>query len=294
MKYIKRTCTAGDVIDVQKTYSPRYGRSLQKAGKTGKSREAVKRYNEKVAIRQAARYLNGNFVPGDLFVTWTYRRGERPTPETARKHRDKLLRDLRRYCRKNGTQLKYMGTSGIGKRGGIHHHFVINSIDPAVLRQLWPYGGLHIVPLYGRDYTRLAAYIYCQNKTGLDGKEHLAGDHWCRSKNLVRPQPKVEEISAREWREPPAPIKGYTIDIDSIETGYSPVTGIPYLFYRMVKIPPDSRAMTPDGRILKADAAARWLQQRNREQIRERHRAGAWDREGKHIDRVPEDREEPV
>lgn len=279
MKYLKKTYTAGITIEVQKTYSARYGKTLQKEGRTGKSREAVKRYNEKTAQRKLTRLINANFKPGDTFVTLTYRRGNRPEPEDARKQRDRFLRLMRLYFKGQGEQMKYLGASGVGERGAIHHHFIMNSADHREIKKCWPHGKAFCEPLWDNgEYSALAAYIYQQNRTGLDGKEQISGDRWCCSKNLVRPRPKVEEVSARTWKEPPAPVKGYIIDPDSVEVGFSPVTGIPYMFYRMVKIPPRSRIMAPDGRILKNDAAALWIQQKNRRRLEEMYRAGRWNR----------------
>lgn len=278
MKYLKKTYKAGNTIEVQKTFSAIWGRSLTKAGKTGKSRLSVQKYNDRVAVRKCTRLLNANFKPQDLFLTLTYRKGSKVTPEESKKHKDKFLRNLRRNLSRQGEELRYLGTIGIGERGAIHHHIVISSMDPRELQQFWPYGRIDCQPLHNNgEYSKLAAYICHQNRDG-KGKT-IAGNRWYRSKNLINPQAFVEEVSAKEWREPPQPIKGYIIDPDSIETGYSPVTGIPYLFYRMIKIPPKSRAIAPDGRILKADAASKWLQERNREEIRAYHKAGRWRRD---------------
>ena len=53
----------------------------------------------------------------------------------------------------------------------------------------------------------------------------------------------MKEVDARTWREPPAPAKGYVIAPESIDAGINPITGIPYLFYRMVRIPDDAVAV---------------------------------------------------
>ena len=277
MKYLKKTYKAGNTIEVQKTYSAVWGRSLTKAGKTGKSRLSVQQYNDRVAVRNCTRSINANFKPKDLFLTLTYRRGSKITPEEAQKHREKFLRNLRRYFFRQGEEMHYIGTIGVGERGAIHHHIIIDSMDPRELQQFWPYGRVDCQPLHeDGEYSKLAAYICHQNREYKGQK--IGGKRWYCSKNLIKPQAFVEEVSAKEWREPPQPVKGYIIDPDSIEAGYNPVTGIPYLFYRMIKIPPKSRVIAPDGTILKADAAEKWLRERNREEIKMYHKARRWRR----------------
>ena len=75
-------------------------------------------------------------------------------------------------------------------------------------------------------------------------------------------------MPATVWKEPPTARPGYIIDLDSVDAGVSPVTGIPYLFYRMIEIPKKQKLQTPDGRILYDDAAAKWLREYNRQEIR--------------------------
>ena len=62
MKYLKKTYKAGNTIEVQKTYSAVWGRSLTKAGKTGKSRLSVQQYNDRVAVRIASVYALSHWV----------------------------------------------------------------------------------------------------------------------------------------------------------------------------------------------------------------------------------------
>lgn len=44
-------------------------------------------------------------------------------------------------------------------------------------------------------------------------------------------------VKADSWREYPKAPKGYMIIPDSIEYGVSEITGYPYQYYRMIKIP---------------------------------------------------------
>ena len=49
-------------------------------------------------------------------------------------------------------------------------------------------------------------------------------------------EPKIEEVDAKEWAKKPRELKGYRIIPESVEDGINPVTGIPYQFYRMIKV----------------------------------------------------------
>lgn len=56
-------------------------------------------------------------------------------------------------------------------------------------------------------------------------------------KILVKPIVKRKVVSANSWREYPQAPKGYMIIPESIEYGVSEITGYPYQYYRMIKIP---------------------------------------------------------
>ena len=222
-----------------------------------------------MAERKLTRLLNANFKARDIHLVLTYRRDDRPPPEEAKKRLRNFIGRLRRFFTRRGQELKYIAATAYGTKGAIHHHLVISTMDARELRSLWPYGGSHAEYLYeSGDYARLAAYIVRQAKHGLAEADQIDEKKWHGSRNLIRPKPHKQEVPATVWREPPAAWPGYIIDLDSVDAGVSPVTGIPYLFYRMLKIPPKQKLQTPDGRILYDDAAAKWLREYNRQEIR--------------------------
>ena len=55
------------------------------------------------------------------------------------------------------------------------------------------------------------------------------------SKNLVKPQVKVETLKSNKWSNYIEPPKGYYVETDSIVEGVS-LEGYPYRFYRLIKI----------------------------------------------------------
>lgn len=266
--YLKKVYYAGQTAEVQKTFTKRYGQNVSRGESVSRTPEAVKKYNEKMSYRELTRTINENFRPKDIHLVLTYRKGERPDPEQAKKDRDKILRALRKYFKDRGQELKYIAVTAYGTRGAIHHHLIINTMDARDLREMWPHGGIHCEYLYeGGEYSGLAWYFIKQARTSPQGKETIRGRRWTGSKNLKRVKPSVREVSAKTWREPPVPFPGYVIDPDSIEADCSPVTGIPYLFYRMIRIPENSRVTRPDGTVLKGTDAVKWLHDENRREI---------------------------
>lgn len=262
---------AGQTIEVQKTFSKRYGKKYTRAGPCASSLVAVQEYNLKTATRKLTRILNANFVPNDVYLTLTYARDRRPTPEDAKKQIQAFLRKLRKLFRDEGRELKYVWTTAYGERGAIHHHLVIPTMDVRRLRPLWPYGGCHAEFLYDNgEYSGLASYICRQSKLGLSEGEKLNTRKWSGSRNLIIPPPDKKEVDAEAWREPPKPIKGYIVDVDSIDDGLSPTTGIPYLFYRMLRLPDELIITTDSGQILRGDAARDWLTDKNLKDLQNR------------------------
>ena len=270
MKYIKKTYRAGATIEVWKTYRREGRHHGGGAGRGGETPETMARYNAKLSYREMTRTINANFGPDDLYLTPTYRKGERPaTPEDFRRDRETFLAALRRLYKREGIALKYIIAYGYGKRGAPHLHLIVSGIDPRKIARLWHRGSIYAVNLYdNREYSGLAWYLHNQSRIDPATGQEMTGRRWSGSRNLVRPQPQVEEGSAKRWREPPQSVKGYIIDPDSIDAGTSPVSGMPYLFYRLLRLPPNPHAMTPDGRLLRDDDAEKWLRQQNAAEVR--------------------------
>ena len=85
------------------------------------TKEEVQRYNQKMRERKLTRKLNANFAEGDLYLTLTYTRDNRPSPPDAEKNLRKFIACLKRMYRKTDTEFKWVSTTEIGPRGGIHH-----------------------------------------------------------------------------------------------------------------------------------------------------------------------------
>lgn len=242
MPYIKRTVRAGKTIEIYKYFSSRYGRKGIKRGKNeNPTPEEMQKINERRAEEKLRHILNENFGMGDIHLVIGYRRGSKPEPEEARKHLDKLMRGLRKYFREKEDELRYVTVTEY-KRARIHHHMVIPDVPPAVLYQLWPYGRPHITPLDGSgQYGDLAAYLIKETAaTYAAGGPY--GKRWNASKNLRRPQEKVEVVRADSWTREPRPIKNYYVEKESVRSGTHKATGYEYQFYRMIRLQERKRA----------------------------------------------------
>ncbi|MFV0351203.1 MAG: hypothetical protein ACK5JF_02680 [Oscillospiraceae bacterium] len=250
--YLQKVYKAGQTIEIQKTFSKRYGRNITRGKNQCPTPKAMKNYNDLMARRELTRTFNENFADGDIHLVLRHRRGTNPTPDEAKAMLDKYIRQVRTEYRRLGYEIVYARASAVGKKGGIHHHLVVNVPGAtksilAALRTNWLHGSVNFTPLYTYgEFSGLAKYFLGQGKESEndteDEKLQIIGNRWSGSKNLRRVKPDVKQVSAKKWREPPKAKKGYRIDVDSIDAGVNPVTDIPYLFYRMVKIDQTGKA----------------------------------------------------
>lgn len=236
--YLEKIYKYADIIEIHKTYSCRYGNHSSRENRQGTTKKAVAAYNEKLARRELARTIKANFEENDIHLTLTYKKHCRPCDiGEAKKLCRKFLDRLKKIC---GAGFKYIHSASIGTHGAIHHHLIISYLDPREFRKLWQYGSCYISYLDGGDYTELARYILGQKQKSAN-PEQMCGRRWSSSRNVKRVKPVVKEIKAKTWIKTPAPIKGYIVDVDSIESGINPITGIPYIYYRLRKVPPLSQ-----------------------------------------------------
>lgn len=280
-RYCRKTVRAGMTVDVQYTYPTRFGDELTRSKRKQSSDTtlAMETYNYESAVIKLTQILNENFKPDDLFITLHYEKDNRPDDlETARKQLSAYLAKLKKLYIQMGVELKWAKTTAFGERGAIHHHIVIpNGLSQAVLSRIWKEtikASIKARPpecraLYSTgDYSALAAY-FCQQaeKSGVKEKNIR---RWTCSRNMKKPQadePKwVDEI---KWKEPPVAWPGYYIETDSIKAGCNPVNGRPYLFYRMIKLPPDFVCYDNDGKRITGKTAVKYYRQNNKEYIKQ-------------------------
>ena len=270
---------AGNTVDICETYPTQFGDLLTRERASKASRgtpEAMKRYNTEIATRRLAQIMNENFVPDDIWATFTYEKHNKPESyKAACEMLSGFTRKLRRLYDMHSIELKYVKATAFGERGALHHHVVIpQGVPKRAITSLWRE---HIgasdkahppfyVELYpDGDFSTLAAYIVEQvNTDNLDDKYIKK---WICSRNLKKPVEKIEDVEEIKWSEPPEPWEGYRIDTYSIKAGTNEITGRPYLFYRMVKIQEGITCRDDTGRLLRGEAAAEYLRKQNAEYI---------------------------
>lgn len=276
--YRQRIIRAGNTIEVENTYPTKFGDTLTRKKKGKATPEAMQVYNEELAIRKLTRLINENFIPDDWFVTFHYENHNRPKDyEKASAQLGAFLRKLRKLYAEWGIEFKYIKRTAYGERGGIHHHVILPQGEKfKKVTELWKE---HIKAtrdarppdcraMYDTgEYSSLAAYIVkqpmYQENDGYIKK-------WIGSRNLKKPtEEPPRDIYEIKWKEPPVARPGYYIDTDSIRAGCNPVNGRPYLFYRMVKLPPDFHCYDENNKRLYGSEAIKYFRKHNKEWIRD-------------------------
>jgi len=238
MAYKQSIWTYGNVIEIKKAHTwmwnrkgERRNRSESFSNLTPEQIEAKKkkmqRHNELEAIKELDRILQANFTEDDQHVVLTYRDDCIPTVEESRKVLNNFLTRTRRFFKKHDCEFKYViATEWDAKR--IHHHIVCNSI-PGVnmakeIMRLWGNGGAHLTPLYeDKNYKGLSEYLVKETKKTFRDDDNPYKQRYSCSRNLVRPEAKVEIVHANTWSgtiKVPKKLQeeGYYLDRDSVRS----------------------------------------------------------------------------
>lgn len=280
-KYCRKIIRAGMTVDIQFTYPTRFGDELtRKNHKSGTGTSAaMETYNYELATAKLTRLINNNFGTDDWFVTLHYEKDNRPEDiEKAKRQLSEFLRRLKKTYDCREIELKWVKTTAFGERGALHHHIVIpKGVTTVEISRTWKatikasHKARHpdCRALYSTgDYSGLAAY-FCQQADKSGVKEKNMRRYTC-SRNLKKPiaeEPKwVDKI---KWQEPPTPWPGYYIETDSIKAGCNPVNGRPYLFYRMVKLPPDFVCYDDNGKRITGKGAVKYYREHNKDFIKQ-------------------------
>ena len=283
--YHRTVVRAGKTVEIIETYPTKFGdqftRENYKKGSTSVQQEA---YNAELAIRKLTRILNENFSPEDWFITLHYEKHTRPpTLKAAKTQLTYFVRKLGRRYKNAKIELKWVKGTAYGERGALHHHLVLTKGVPInQITALWKehigasikarppeYRGLYDTG----EYSSLAAYLYGQvdkSKPPEDDFVDTFGQkHWTCSRNCKIPEPEPPKvINEIKWKEPPTAWSGYFIDTDSIKADVNPVNNRPYLFYRMVKLPPDFVCHDENGKRLTGSDAIKYFCRTNKEWIK--------------------------
>lgn len=213
MPYWIRRVYAGKTVEIKKYYSRKH-KPKEKRAKTGEpSRLEQENVNIRRQTEQLRWKLNCNFQGGDMFITFSYRKDERPdTYKEMLKQKDKLIRDLRKQYKKIGKEFKYVYVLETGDKGARHIHMVIESMDTKTIKKCWDRGRIHIRLLDDTgQYGKLASYLV--KEKGRKKMEKYGGKTYSPSRNLKQPHIEKDVIWECDFfREDAKSPKGYYID----------------------------------------------------------------------------------
>ena len=236
--YIKKTYQFKNSIEVEKMYSARFGKKgMKHNAKTNPSPEAMKKHNRKKCADNLRRLIKLNFQSG-WHMTLTYRKDDRPDRALAKRYVNNFLRRMKYWLSKEGVELKYILVTEYENKA-IHHHIIIND-SPNLIKLVgkqWPHGQANFTLLYvDDDVATLAEYLIKETDKTFREDPDCKLRYTC-SRNLEKPEPRVEIIKANEFRKEPKIPKGYILEADSLVNGVSSATGYEYQSYRLTKIP---------------------------------------------------------
>ena len=229
MQYIQKTIYAGEHIFTEKCFSARYGKkNVPRGPNIKKCSDEQKRRNELQKKKRIIWLICENFRKGDWWITFTYRRADRPEDlKSAKKQRKKFIRRLRDILKRMGIPFVYMAMTERGTKGGLHHHFIIrNNFDIGIIAKLWEWGKVIIDDIYSDSLYDVAEYF-------TKGDSEESEKDFTKSKNLRQPRIKIKVVKAERWVSDPKPKKDYYIV--HLWNGFHDFSGFPYQEYVQVR-----------------------------------------------------------
>lgn len=234
MPYLKKTTKIKNKLYIEKVFSARYGKNVTPGPKRKKTRESVKKVNQRNRIKRLGWLIDLNYEPGDWHVVLTFRKENRTTDRNQiRDIRKEFLKRMRRIYRDGGAELKYIIVLEHLKTT-VHFHAILNDIPKfgRKIRDAWTWGNVYLSPIYdaGRGYMQLASYLLKEA-----GAEKEKGEQtYTRSRNLQVPVTTTEVIRSRKWRSDPKAPKGYYVEKGSFYEGIN-TWGYLQQYYTLVK-----------------------------------------------------------
>lgn len=242
MPHVKNTYRYKNVVEVERVFAGRLGRGGSREKRKVPTPEEMEKINERNAVNKLRRKIYANFEPGDLFLTLTYKREQRPTPEEAAKELKRYIARIRSIYRRNGQELRYIVVTEHTDKA-IHHHIILNDLPDGAGGKLaagqWKRGGVNCKYLYENgQYELLASYLI--KETGKNFRKP-GNPEKCRyscSRNLVEPKKVTRQLKRDDWPEEPRIPKGYELVKESLHNGINKL-GYRYQYYRLIRITPE-------------------------------------------------------
>lgn len=201
-----KTIMSGPILESE--IYPVYERRIDtpRADKKNATEDAMKNYNDKMAMKQMVRIINTNFGQDDLYITLTYPDKVLPTEAQARKDMSNYIRRLKAARKKlNLPELKYLYViefvseeeAVYSRKVRIHHHLIINKMDRDLAEEIWK---------SAKPKARAESRRLQPDDFGLEGVARYLGKwkkgkkRWYSSRNLKKPKvnTSVTKLSKRK------------------------------------------------------------------------------------------------
>ena len=218
MKYIRQTIIAG-VTAIRSIYTSTGERTpgMKRKAHQNLTPEKVQAVNLRNAIKKLTAILNSNFSDGDYHVTLTYR--TEPSSGEAADMLRRFKNNMRDRMKRRDLPWKWVIVTEY-ENERVHHHVVCNREALDVILDCWKAGHVHHIALHtDGNYSDLAEYLCKETEKTFRDPDAVARQRYDRSRNLVEPQPRNEQISRREYEEElrfPSEIEGYSIIEDTV------------------------------------------------------------------------------
>ena len=138
MKFERLTFYAGKTILIKEKAKRTIEPGRKRAPKMQFTTDQVWEYNLRQAIFNLALILNANFVPGDWNLMLTFKEGA--TMEEVKAARDRFVRKLRDFCKKEDIEFKWVLVPHI-TGGKYHFHMISNKEVPLrLIKRAWKAG----------------------------------------------------------------------------------------------------------------------------------------------------------
>lgn len=236
MPYIKSICRAGKTKEIAKYYTRRFHSKGEKRNRKEKvTTKQQQKINDRQLVRKLTYILNANFDDSSRYVTFSYRKENRPDVELIKNHKRELLKKMRKVYKSEGRELKYVETAEVGERGAMHLHMVINDVDMRKIEKLWKYGFVTSKPLdRSGQYRKLAEYfIKYMQKTRGTNKQIQKKAYNC-SRNLKRPSPQKHVMLGNCFKKEIKAPKGWYLDKESVREGIT-ADGYEFFIYTLIR-----------------------------------------------------------
>lgn len=201
-------------IEVEQYHSSMWGNHNSRVERWKLTPEKMDELNKRRSEKELWRTIRLNFGAGDMYLTFTYRRGERCGAKKAMKRLDRFMRRTKYRYIKLGIPFKWIKTTGETERGAIHHHVIMNRVDGIPYHELiakyFPYGKVVTEYLYEQgDYRALAEYFVKHKRENEKVDDKCGALGYSCSRNLKRSRPKPVRIREQKLRKTPRIPKGF-------------------------------------------------------------------------------------